>query len=198
MFEICLLIALIIIESQWMVNKKPVSIVNQPRKVMCSLPMGRMCSTNELNPPSLSIQQPVSSVSTANVWSTIDWIISGCPALTQSAAIAAEIARKLMIFPHVTSLCLNKVLPTFSITTGAASGKPSATLQNVLGCNRSSSADIRLMIVKMCLVAALGITSMGIEIFRVRSPSRRNFSLINCAVRNISCKKTLHTLSEKQ
>jgi len=174
-----------IIHTQWTVKRNPTIKVSQPRKDMCSLPIGRMCSLRALQPPSFSIQSPASSDMTAKVESTTDWMMSGWPTRAQSAAIADEIVRKLIILPQLTSLCLNKERPIWSTMTGAATGGTlREMLQNVRGWRRSSSTDIRLIITIVWRNDGLGRTSIKMETFLVDSPSRFSFSLINCAHRH--------------
>lgn len=174
-----------IIHVQWTVKRNPTINVNQPRNDMCSLPIGRMWSLKAFHPPSFSIHGPASSDMTAKVESTTAWMRSGWPTRAQSDAIADEIVKKLMIFPQLTSLCLNKERPILSTITGAATGGTvREILQKVRGWRRSSSSDIRFIITTVWRNDALGRTSIKIEIFLVDSPSRLSFSLMNCAHRH--------------
>lgn len=195
MFKICLPINLRIIQVQWTVIRNPTINVSHPRNDMCSLPIGRMWSLKAFQPPSFSIQNPASSDMTAKVESTTDWMMSGCPTLAQSAAIAEEIVRKLIILPQLTSLCLNKDRPMLSTTEGAANGGAlSEILQKVRGWSLSSSRDIRFIITTVWRNDGFGRTSIKIEIFLVDSPSRFSFSLMNCAHRHwiLNIKKTAY------
>ena len=179
-----------IVQVQWIVNMKPTSIVSHPMNETCSLPSGRMWSVRAFHPPSCSIHEPAVSDKTEKLESTTDCTISGWPTFTQSAAIADEMVRKLMILPHVTSFFINK-RPMFSTITGAASGTAKERLVKVRGCNRSNSTDPRLRIEITWRRFAFGRTSLKINTFLVRSPSRFNLSLINC-------EQTLWTWNEKK
>lgn len=173
-----------IIQVQWTVKRNPTINVSQPRNDMCSVPIGLMWSLKAFQPPSFSIQRPASSDMTAKVESTTAWIMSGWPTLAQSAAIAEEIVRKLMILPQLTSLCLNKERPILSTITGAATGGTvREILQKVRGWSRSSSRDIRFIIRTVWRIDGVGRTSIKMETFLVDSPSRFSFSLMNCAQR---------------
>lgn len=185
MFKIWRPMNLSVVQVKWIVRRNPTKSVSHPRNEMCSLPIGLIWSLKAFHPPSFSIHKPASSDMTANVESTTAWMMSGWPALTQSAAMAEEIVKKLMIFPQLTSLCLNKERPILSTITGAATGGTvSEMLQKVRGWSRSSSSDIRLIITIVWRSEELGRTSIRIETFLVVSPSRFSFSLMNCAQRH--------------
>lgn len=184
MFKICLPRNLKLVHVMWIVTRNPIISVRHPRNVMCSLPIGRMCSVKAFQPPSDSIHWPASSFITEKAESTTDCMTSDCPDLAQSTAIADEIVMKLMILPQVISLCLNNVRPMLSTITGAASGRGIETLQNVRGWSRSSSVDIRFMITMMWRSAALGRTSIWIENFLFNRPSRFSRSLMKRAQRH--------------
>lgn len=183
MFKTCRPINLRSAHVQWIVRRKPVIIVNQLRNDTWSLPIGLMWSVSAFHPPCFSIHGPTSSAITENVESTTDWIISACPTRAQSAAIADEIVRKLIILPQVISLCLNRLRPMLATITGEASVTGTEIFWKVLGWSRSSSRDIRFIITSTCRSVALGRTSMMMETLRVSSPSRLSFSLINWAHR---------------
>lgn len=191
MFKICLPMNFKIIHDQWTVKRKNTRKPIHPKNVMCSLPIGLMWSVRAFQPPSFSIQRPASSAIVEKVESTTDWIMSGCPTLAQSAAIADEIVKKLMILPQLMSLCLNKERPMVSTITGAASGSAREMLQNVRGKSLSSSRDIRLIMRIVWRSDEFGRTSMRIGTFLVDKPSRLSFSLINCAQRHWICENIL-------
>lgn len=172
---------------QWIVKRNPVIIMSQLRNETWSLPIGLIWSVKAFHPPCFSIHGPASSEITENVESTTDWIISDCPTRAQSAAIADEIVKKLIILPQVTSLCLKRLRPMLSTITGDASETGTEILWKVLGWSLASSRDIRLIITRTCRRVALGRTSL-IVTFWPWSPSRLSLSLMNWAHKDWICK----------
>lgn len=158
---------------QWTVRRKPVRTVRNPKKVMCSLPIGRMWSVRAFNPPFLWIHWPASLVITELVASIISGIDRGCPTFALSAAIAAAIVMKQIILPQVILLCLKRIFPMFSTTMWEFAAIGTETWLKVRGWMSSSSWDIRFIMAKTWFKDELG------KIFLVFSPSLMSFSLMN-------------------